>query len=116
MQKVSWPSYDDIQHKLIGPWVVMSPAICQVSGDGVKLSNPELPMTDINFSLYTVIVCSMNIYIYIYIHMYVYIYIYTRNACVLPRRCRVEVSHSQTNADATSQNSPGKNNKGTTEY
>ena len=42
--------------------------------------------------------------------IYLYIYIYT------PRRCSVEVSHSQTNIDATSQNSYGKNNKGTREY
>ena len=47
--------------------------------------------------------------------MYVYIYIYTRNAWALPRRCSVEVSHSQTNVDAPSQNSYGKNNKGTRE-
>ena len=54
--------------------------------------------------------------IYIYICMYMYICIYTRNAWVLPRRCSVEVSDSQTNADATSQNSYGKRNKGTREY
>ena len=51
-----------------------------------------------------------------YISLHIYTYIYTRNAWVLPRRCSVEVSHSQTNADATSQNSFGKNNKGTKEY
>ena len=39
---------------------------------------------------------------------WVYIYIYTRNAWALPRRCSVEVSHSQTNVDAISQNSYGK--------
>ena len=49
-------------------------------------------------------------------HLNTYIYIYTRNAWVLPRRCSVEVSHSQTNVDATSQNSYGKNNKGSREY
>ena len=48
----------------------------------------------------------MYIYdIYIYI-IYIYIYIYTRNAWALPRRCSVEVSHSQTNVDATSQKLP----------
>jgi hypothetical protein len=47
---------------------------------------------------------------------YVYIYIHTRNAWAKPRRCSVEVSHSQTNVDATSQNSYGKNNTGTREY
>ena len=41
---------------------------------------------------------------------------YTRNAWVLPRRCSVEVCNSQTNADATSQNSYEKNNKGTRKY
>ena len=40
-----------------------------------------------------------------------YTHIYPRNAWALPRRCSVEVSHSQTNVDATSQNSCGKNNK-----
>ena len=50
------------------------------------------------------------------IFIYIYIYIYTRNAWALPRRCSVEVSHSQTNVDATSQNSYGKNNKRTREY
>ena len=49
-------------------------------------------------------------------YIYIYIYIYTRNAWALPRRCSVEVSHSQTNADATSQNSYVKNNNGTREY
>ena len=33
-----------------------------------------------------------------------------------PGVAQVEVSHSQANADATSQNSYGKNNKGTREY
>ena len=51
-----------------------------------------------------------------YISLHIHIYIYTRNSWVLPRRCSVEVSHSQTHADATSQNSFGKNNKGTKEY
>ena len=46
----------------------------------------------------------------------IYIYIYTCNAWALPRLCSVEVSHSQTNVDATSQNSYGNNNKGTREY
>ena len=49
------------------------------------------------------------IYIYIYIYIYVCVYVmlcdvmYTRNAWALPRRCSVEVSHSQRNVDATSQ-------------
>ena len=46
----------------------------------------------------------------------IYIYIYTRNAWAQPRRCSVEVTHSQTNVDATSQNSCRKNNKGTRKY
>ena len=66
----------------------------------------------------------LHIYIYIYcIYIYiayiyiVYIYIaYTRSTWALRRRCSVEVSHSQRNVDATSQNSYGKNNKGTREY
>ena len=66
---------------------------------------------------YVYIVC---VYIYIYIvsvHIYiVYIYIYTRNAWVLPRRCSVEVSHSQTNDVANYRNSYGKNDKGTRDY
>ena len=45
-----------------------------------------------------------------------YIYIYTRNAWVLPRRCSVEVSHSQTNDVANYRNSYGENNKGTRDY
>ena len=40
------------------------------------------------------------------INIYIYTYIYTS----------VEVSHAQTNVDAISQNSYGKNNKGTREY
>ena len=44
------------------------------------------------------------------------IYIYTRNAWVLPRRCSVEVSHSQTNDVANRRNSYGENNKGTRDY
>jgi len=55
---------------------------------------------------------KMDIDGYVYIH----IYIHTQNPWALPRRCSVEVSHSQTNVDATSQNSYGKNNKGTREY
>ena len=47
---------------------------------------------------------------------YIYIYIYTRNAWVLPRRCSVEVSHSQTNDVANRRNSYGENNKGTRDY
>ena len=43
----------------------------------------------------------------VYLYMYI-IYIYTRNTWAF--------SHSQTNVDATSQNSYGKNNKGTREY
>ena len=31
------------------------------------------------------------------VYIYIYIYIYTCNAWALPRRCSVEVSHSQTN-------------------
>ena len=58
----------------------------------------------------------MIYYNYILLNINISIYIYTRNAWVLPRRCSVEVSHSQTHADATSQNSYGKNNKGTREY
>ena len=54
--------------------------------------------------------------IHTHIYIYIYIYIYTRNAWALPRLCSVEVSHSQTNVDATSQNSYGNNNKGTREY
>ena len=46
----------------------------------------------------------------------IYIYIYTRNAWVLPRRCSVEVSHSQTNDVANYRNSYGENNKGTRDY
>ena len=42
--------------------------------------------------------------------------IYTRNAWVLPRRCSVEVSHSQTNDVANHRNSYGENNKGTRDY
>ena len=67
-----------------------------------------------------------EIYIYIYICIYIYIinvydflysiYIYTRNAWALPRRCSVEVSHSQTNDVANYRNSYGKNNKGTRDY
>ena len=45
-----------------------------------------------------------------------WIYIYTRNAWVLPRRCSVEVSHSQTNDVANYRNSYGENNKGTRDY
>ena len=41
----------------------------------------------------------------------IYLYIYTRNAWALPRRCSVEVSHSQTNVDATSQIPMGKTTK-----
>ena len=44
------------------------------------------------------------------------LYIYTRNAWVLPRRCSVEVSHSQTNDVANYRNSYGENNKGTRDY
>ena len=59
-------------------------------------------------------------YIYgvvIYLSVYlVCIYIYTRNAWVLPRRCSVEVSHSQTNDVANYRNSYGENNKGTRDY
>ena len=47
---------------------------------------------------------------------YIRVHIFTRNAWALPRHCSVEVSHSQSNVDATSQNSYGKNNKGTREY
>ena len=68
-----------------------------------------------------------NEWIYMELHMlymctYIYIYIRatpgqnTRNAWALPRRCSVEVSHSQTNVDTISQNSYGKNNKVTREY
>ena len=56
------------------------------------------------------------IYTYIYIHIYIHIYIYTRNAWVLPRRCSVAVSHSQTNDVANYCNSYGENNKGTRDY
>ena len=45
------------------------------------------------------------------LHMYIYV-----QRLGFARRCSVEVSHSQTNVDATSQNSYGKNNKGTREY
>ena len=57
-------------------------------------------------------------YIYIYTSIYhnTYIYIYTRNAWVLPRRCSIEVSHSQTNDVANYRNSYGKNNTGTRDY
>ena len=55
------------------------------------------------------------LYIYIYISHITY-YIYTRNAWVLPRRCSVEVSHSQTNDVANYRNSYGENNKGTRDY
>ena len=48
--------------------------------------------------------------------VYIYIYIYTRNAWVLPRRCSVDVSHSQTNDVANYRNSYGENNKGTRDY
>ena len=57
----------------------------------------------------------IQIYIYIYIiHIYIYIYRATPGLC--PGVAALEVSHSQTNADAISQNSNGKNNKGTREY
>ena len=55
-------------------------------------------------------------YTYMYIHIYIYIYIYTRNAWVLPRRCSVEISHSQTNDVANYRNSYGENNKCTRDY
>ena len=56
------------------------------------------------------------IYIYIVYIYIVYIYIaYTRNTWALPRRCTVQVSHSQRNVDATSK-FLRKNNKGTREY
>ena len=58
---------------------------------GVPLMDSDIPQ------------CIILIYIYIYI-------------LVRATPCSVEVSHSQTNADATSQNSYGKNNKGTREY
>ena len=51
----------------------------------------------------------------IFTHIYIY-YIYTRNAWVLPSRCSVEVSHSQTNDVANYRNSYGENNKGTRDY
>ena len=61
-------------------------------------------------------------YIYIYIHthihagMYIYIYtVYTRNAWALPRRCSVEVPHSQSNVVATL-HSVGRINKDIREY
>ena len=82
-----------------GPWG-QSMAMGTASGE-TRLKNEDI----VNLSI------SINIYIYI-----CYIYIYTRNPWALPRRCSVEVSHSQTNVDATSQNSYGKNNKGTREY
>ena len=56
---------------------------------------------------------------HIYRHFYIYIYLLIDINChtdLAPRRCSVEVPHSQTNVDATSQNSYGKNNKGTREY
>ena len=55
-------------------------------------------------------------YVYIYMYIYIYIYIYIRATPGFCPRCSVEVSDSQTNADATSQNSYGKHNKGTREY
>ena len=60
-----------------------------------------------------VYVCTISIYIYI---SHITYYIYTRNAWVLPRRCSVEVSHSQTNDVANYRNSYGENNKGTRDY
>ena len=58
---------------------------------------------------------SLNI-TYICIYIYTHTRIYTRNAWVLPRRCSVEVSHSQTNDVANYRNSYGENNKGTRDY
>ena len=55
-------------------------------------------------------------YINIYVCVCIYVCIYTRNAWALPRRCSIEVSHSQRNLDATSQNSFGENNEGIREY
>ena len=68
--------------------------------------------------IYNHIYIYIKIYIYIqsYIHIHKDIYIYTRNAWVLPRRCSVEVSHSQTNDVANYRNSYGENNKGTRDY
>ena len=72
-------------------------------------------MYDIN--MYYICIHIINIYtelIYIYI-ICVYIYLYAQRlgfAQALQRRG----SHSQTNVDATSQNSNGKNNKGPREY
>ena len=67
------------------------------------------------YSTYT-LVYHICICVYIYMYTHTYIYIYTRNAWVLPRRCSVEVSHSQANDVANYRNSYGENNKGTRDY
>ena len=85
--------------------------------DGIKKTNsiPDLDHEVLQFHVY--------IYIYIYIYkysiyiylLYIYIHTYAQRlgfAQALQRRG----SHFQTNVDATSQNSYGKNNKSTREY
>ena len=84
----------------LGPW------------DDVDVMTPPLCVTVTNLWHRLRISCTIRIYIYICIC----ICIYTRNAWVLPRRCSIEVSHSQTNDVANYRNSYGENNKGTRDY
>ena len=70
----------------------------------------------INSSHIYIYIIIYNYIISIYIYIYKYIYIYARNAWVLPRRCSIEVSHSQINDVANYRNSYGENNKGTRDY
>ena len=90
-------------------------ALCRASERGTSFRTPYLQSTPQSILLYTDKVHLRRSNIPKCISS-VYIYIYTRNAWVLPRRCSVEVSHSQTNDVANYRNSYGENNKGTRDY